>query len=586
MVAALIRGLVRFRGSALFRFLLLHLLLTFFACSVRAQDTTDPSLTSMRSLLEQFDTDEDALQRSYSTPQSASKRRRFDDFYSDWQEKLQAVDFEGLSQSSKIDYLLLSNKLRHSRRTLKLQQQREDDYQDLVPFRSDIVKLSEDKRQMKPVEPRKAAEVLVNIASQIDKVSADIEAEKLTTSKVIANRAVRGIDALRRSLSDWHRFHDGYDPLFSWWTKQPYAKVNTKLRELSQLVERKMVGRDKLALIGDPIGEEALVLELQSEMIPYTPEELLQIAEKEFEWCRKEMARAATDLGHDGDWSKAIEYVKGLHEEPGDQPQMIRELALEATNYIKDNKLVSVPPLCEELWRMSMLSPERQLVSPFFLGGEVIQVAFPTDAMEHSDKLMSLRGNNRHFARATVHHELIPGHHLQGFMSSRYQTHRRQFRTPFLIEGWALHWEMLLWDRGFQRSAEDRVGMLFWRAHRCARIIFSLKFHLKQMSAEECVELLVNDVGHERANATAEVRRSIQGNYGPLYQAAYMLGGLQMRALHQQLVGTGQMTDKEFHDAVLLENSIPLEMIRASLLELPLERNFEANWRFYDTDDE
>ena len=40
---------------------------------------------------------------------------------------------------------------------------------------------------------------------------------------------------------------------------------------------------------------------------------------------------------------------------------------------------------------------------------------------------------------------------------------------------------------------------------------------------------LVERVGHERNNATAEVRRSVAGNYGPLYQAAYMLGGLQIR---------------------------------------------------------
>jgi uncharacterized protein (DUF885 family) len=167
-------------------------------------------------------------------------------------------------------------------------------------------------------------------------------------------------------------------------------------------------------------------------------------------------------------------------------------------------------------------------------------------------------------------------------MAARFRAHRRQFSTPFFVEGWALHWEMLLWNRGFQRSAEDRVGMLFWRAHRCARIIFSLNFHLNQMTPQECVELLVNDVGHERANAEAEVRRSIQGSYGPLYQAAYMLGGLQMSALHGQLVGPAGMTERQFHDAVLLENSIPLEMVRASLLNLELSSEFEPTWRFYD----
>jgi uncharacterized protein (DUF885 family) len=221
-------------------------------------------------------------------------------------------------------------------------------------------------------------------------------------------------------------------------------------------------------------------------------------------------------------------------------------------------------------------------VNPYFTGGEVISVSYPTQEMSHEDKLMSLRGNNIHFARATVHHELIPGHHLQGFMSARHNTHRRMFRTPFWVEGWALYWEMLLWDLDFPRSAEDRVGMLFWRRHRCARIIFSLSFHLGRMTAEEAIEFLIERVGHERNNATAEVRRSFTGGYGPLYQAAYMLGGLQIRALHRDLVESGKMTNREFHDAVLKENAIPIEMIRASLTGETLTRDFRSKWRFYD----
>ena len=194
---------------------------------------------------------------------------------------------------------------------------------------------------------------------------------------------------------------------------------------------------------------------------------------------------------------------------------------------------------------------------------------------------MSMRGNNRHFSRATVHHELIPGHHLQGFMAQRYNTHRALFRTPFLVEGWALYWEMLLWDLKFPQSAEDRVGMLFWRSHRCARIIFSLKYHLGQMTAQECIDYLIQRVGHEPRNATAEVRRSVAGDYSPTYQAAYMLGGLQIRALHKELVESGKMTSRDFHDAILRENSIPIEMIRASLTGQTLTPEFKTSWRFY-----
>ena len=193
---------------------------------------------------------------------------------------------------------------------------------------------------------------------------------------------------------------------------------------------------------------------------------------------------------------------------------------------------------------------------------------------------MSMRGNNRHFCRATVHHEVIPGHHLQGFMTDRWFAYRGPFGTPFWTEGWALWWEMLLWEKGFVSTPEDRVGALFWRMHRCARIRFSLGFHLGELTPEQCVELLVSEVGHERASAEGEVRRSFEGGYGPLYQCAYMLGGLQLRALSAELVDGGRMGLREFHDAVLHQNSIPIELVRAALSDEPLARDLRSTWRF------
>jgi uncharacterized protein (DUF885 family) len=133
----------------------------------------------------------------------------------------------------------------------------------------------------------------------------------------------------------------------------------------------------------------------------------------------------------------------------------------------------------------------------------------------------------------------------------------------------------------FARGPEDRIGMLFWHMHRCARIIFSLSFHLEKMTPEQCVDFLVDRVGHERENAIGEVRRSFNGSYGPLYQAAYLLGGMQLHALHKELVDSGKMTNRAFHDAVLRENRIPVELIRASLTGQKLTRDFITNWKFY-----
>jgi len=117
--------------------------------------------------------------------------------------------------------------------------------------------------------------------------------------------------------------------------------------------------------------------------------------------------------------------------------------------------------------------------------------------------------------------------------------------------------------------------------HRCARIIFSLGFHLGKMTPQEAIDFLVKRVGHEPENATAEVRRSFSGTDGPLYQAAYLLGGLQLYALHRELVGTKKMTERDFHDRVLKENSIPVEMVRALLTNQKPARDYRPGWKFY-----
>ena len=559
-------------------------------------DEKDPSVSPMRSAIERYRDDRGALSRTNSLQISPARHERLKGFYGEALKSMEQADFDALDTPGRVDYLLLRNELRYELKRLDHRKRELDEASSLLPFAQPIVELEQARRRVEDVDPTKSAEALTAISRQVAEVRKSLE-ERLkqkegteqttaTPSAVLANRAAGLVDSLRETLKNWHGFYAGYDPDFTWWTRQPYPKADKELEEYARFLRTKLAGYgekgdDEEPVIGDPIGRQALLDALEAELIPYTPEELIEIANREFAWCEKEMKRAADDLGFSGDWKKALDHVSAKHVPPGEQPRLIKQLAEEATKFVEERNLVTVPPLCKETWRMEMMSIERQRVNPYFTGGEVISVSYPTDTMAHEDKLMSLRGNNPSFCRATVHHELIPGHHLQGFMAQRHNAHRRDFRTPFLIEGWALYWEMLLWDLGFPRNAEDRVGMLFWRSHRCARIIFSLKFHLGQMTAKEAIDLLADRVGHERRNATAEVRRSVAGNYGPLYQAAYMLGGLQIRAMRRELVESGRMTDKQFHDAILRENSIPVALIRASLTGQKLTRDFKGDWRFY-----
>jgi len=100
------------------------------------------------------------------------------------------------------------------------------------------------------------------------------------------------------------------------------------------------------------------------------------------------------------------------------------------------------------------------------------------------------------------------------------------------------------------------VGALVWRMHRCARIVFSLSFHLKRMTAVECVQFLMDRVGFDKANAEGEVRRSFNGSYPPLPVRLHA-GALQFYALHKELVDSGKMTNRAFHDACTAQGERP-----------------------------
>ncbi len=544
-------------------------------------------MSVLRPIMERFTVDRESLERKYPLTLSEVRHERMRRFYAGWLKALETLDFENLAQTDRIDTLLFRNHLHHCLEHLENQRIRRREMEALLPFGAKLLGLAEQRQRMEWVQPEQAATLMNAVEQEIAQQRRELEAgEPGTWRPAVANRAADAVTLLREAVTHWNTFYQGYDPLFTWWVEEPYKAVDKALEGYAEFLREKLVGvktGEEGAIIGDPLGREALLSELASEMIPYTPEELIMIAEKEFAWCEAEMLRAAVEVGCT-DRHTALEYVKTLHRPPGEQPEMIREMAEEAIAFLEARDLVTIPPLAVETWRMEMMSPEMQLVNPFFLGGEVIQVSFPTHTMTHEQKRMSMRGNNPHFARATVQHELIPGHHLQMYAILRFRPYRRILNTAFWIEGWALYWEMLLWNLGFPLTPENRIGMLFWRSHRAARIVFSLKFHLNQMTAQECIEMLVERVGHERANATAEVRRSFKGDYGPLYQAAYMLGGLQMMALRRELVDTGRMTDRTFHDAVLQENSIPMEMVRASLTQQTLPQDFVSQWRFYEAE--
>ena len=557
----------------------------------------------MPALIEQFSADREALAAAYTVQVSPMRLERMKKFLSDEQAVLQAIDFNSLPESDKLDYLLLKNKLATDLHHLAIEEKRVAEMQPLLPFAKTIEDFTEDIRLVQRPDPEKAAGQMIAMVKQIEAAQKTLDpkpdtksedgtepkahadsAPKSKVNPVVAYRAVQATAQLTESLKKWFNFYNSYDPQFTWWMAMPYQEAEKSLVGYQAFLKKKLVGiadDDKTTIIGDPVRREALLAELDDNMIPYTPEELIAIAQTEMDWCTKEMLKASREMGYGDDWHKALEHVKQMHVAPGEQPELIRKLVVQGSEFVKQHDMVTVPALADETWRMIMMTPKRQLVNPFFTGGDEISVSYPTDTMTYEQREMSMRGNNIPFAHATAFHEMIPGHFLQFYMASRYHTYRQAFESPFWGEGDAFQWEMEFYDLGFDKTPEERVGALFWRMHRSARVMFTMHFHLGEWTPKQCIDFLINEVGHEPDNAAAEVRRSFDGSVGPLYQCAYLMGALQIRSLRKELVDGHTMTEREFHDTLLHEGPMPIELMRADLEKQKLTSDFKTSWKFY-----
>ena len=556
---------------------------------------TKPMSSDLRELVERYRTDRQSVLRVYSVRNSALQLRRLKEFNTAWQTKLDAMPYDALNADGRIDWHLLRAEIKFALELGGREEMRAAELAPVLPFMNDIAELQETRRSFEPVNAEKVAATLARMRKALDdaqkalteglkeKPDNDAKIVPLKVSKIVAWRAANRLGDLTKALENWYLFNDGYQPQFSWWAREPYKKFTAAVEDYGKFLREKVVGvkpGEDEPIIGDPIGADGLAADLAHEFVPYTPDDLIAIANKEFAWCEAEWKKVAQDMGLGDDWKAALERTKQDYVPPGEQPALVARLAYETIDFIAKRDLLTIPPLAIDDWPMRMMTPKEQKTNPFFLGGDQIIVSFPTDGMDHEEKLNSLRANNIHFSRATVHHELIPGHHLQFFMTARYNQHREMFDTPFWTEGWALWWEMLLWDKGYPQTPENRAGMLFWRTHRCARIIFSLNFHTGKWTPQQCIDFLVARVGHDVHTATGEVRRSFNGDYSPLYQAGYMMGAIQIRDAHRELVTNGQMTDRAFHDHIMKAGSMPIEMVRASLKGTLLPKDFKTSWKF------
>jgi uncharacterized protein (DUF885 family)/Tol biopolymer transport system component len=176
-------------------------------------------------------------------------------------------------------------------------------------------------------------------------------------------------------------------------------------------------------------------------------------------------------------------------------------------------------------------------------------------------------GKERYGMRTLAYHEAVPGHHFQ--IAIAQEQDLPLFRNVLVFtgyaEGWALYAEDLAYELGwYEGDAYGNLGRLQDQAFRAARLVVDTGLHEGQWSFEEAHEFMVENVGRDPGYLAFEVTRYMAW---PGQATAYMVGMLRIQELRQQAMDRlGKRFDlKEFHDVVLGNGSMPLEVLERVL---------------------
>ena len=175
----------------------------------------------------------------------------------------------------------------------------------------------------------------------------------------------------------------------------------------------------------------------------------------------------------------------------------------------------------------------------------------------------------------TVHHEGAPGHHLQigtALLESDLNSWRRNACwNSGHGEGWALYAEALMAELGYMDDPGYRMGLLDSQRLRAARVVVDIGLHLgKKMPDGSGIwdkahmkSFMRENTAMDDANLAFEVNRYLGW---PGQAPSYAIGERLWHKTRDDAVAQG-MTPREFHSEALALGSIPMSILRETILD-------------------
>ena len=163
-----------------------------------------------------------------------------------------------------------------------------------------------------------------------------------------------------------------------------------------------------------------------------------------------------------------------------------------------------------------------------------------------------------------AYHEGVPGHHWQ-IATAQELKGLPQFRKliPFTAyqEGWALYTEWLAKEAGwYEGEPFGDLGRLQAEMFRAVRLVVDTGIHAKHWPREQAIAYMREKTGMGEKEVTAEIERYI---VSPGQACAYKIGMLKIQELRKRAQAElgPKFDQRQFHDAVLKNGALPLEIL-------------------------
>jgi uncharacterized protein (DUF885 family) len=296
-----------------------------------------------------------------------------------------------------------------------------------------------------------------------------------------------------------------------------------------------------------------------------TAEQIHQTGLSEVARIQKEMDDVIRQTGFKGDFPA---FLKFLRTDPRFYAKTPEELLMHASFIAKriDGKL---PAFFKTLPRLPYtVQPVPDSIAPKYTGGRYVEAPKgSTQPGIYWVNTYALETRPFYNQEALTLHEAVPGHHLQISLSHEQEklpNFRRYSYISTFGEGWGLYSEHLGLEMGFYTDPYSNFGRLTYEMWRACRLVVDTGIHTKGWTRQQAMDYLASHTALALHEVETETDRYISW---PGQALAYKIGELKIRELRakaEKELGTS-FDIREFHDAVLLNGSVPLPVLEGAV---------------------